>query len=371
MLAEQKAAILIIVQAGMSPFMWGNPGQGKSALVRLGFTKLGYAVHVIRVNTILPHHLGGSPLPHPGGEMVRFVPPEWAIELNKSGKAVLLLDDLSCATPMGQMAALGILDERMIGGFHMDNVIPIAAANPNSVATQRFDLDAAAANRCVHVFITSDPESFRKDVAAGFPAPIVPVVGKDWKKFVERHSNRITSFLCSNDGAGLVNKMPEQITPETVAWPSERTWEKCWQLMAACDAIDPESAVGINMPEVKRILFRGCVGAGAQKAFINHFLKPMEASANDALKQGRHYVFPKEGDKLFGLLGAVVEKLEASLDEKKWEQAWGLLEALFKDGQSDRGITFALDLLSINKERFRKPPFYEQTIRGLLAAGKK
>jgi MoxR-like ATPase len=142
---EQKAAVLIVAQTGRSSMLWGPPGQGKSQFIRTGFSQLGYAVYVLRVNVVLPHHMGGAPYPNSDGTSFMLLPPQWAIDLSKAPKSVLFLDDLSCASPMGQLAALGLMDEKQIGGLTLTNTVTIGAANPNSLATARFDLDAAAA----------------------------------------------------------------------------------------------------------------------------------------------------------------------------------------------------------------------------------
>lgn len=361
---EETAVIFIVIQIGKSVFIWGPPGQGKSSLVRRGFEKLGYRVHVIRMNTILPHHLGGTPLPDPTGEAVKFVPPQWVHQLNEAEKSVLLLDDLTGAPQTLQIAGLGLLDERQIGGVTL-KAHTMAAGNPNTLATARFPLDAAAANRCIHVFITSDGASFAAAAEKDFPAPVVPRLIGDWKQRVPIHRARILDFL-KGPGNSLVNSMPDEMNPKTVAWPSERSWEACWQAMAAYDVIDPESVPGLNLPEVKRLLFYGCVGEGAYKTFVQHVITPMEADAKTALAQGRNFVFPKGGDKVFGLLSAVTARLQQNLAETSWNSAWELLEALKRDGQLDRGITFAQDLISLGAAKFRPPEFYKKHVVHLL-----
>jgi hypothetical protein len=170
MLAEEIAVIFIATQTNSSTFLWGSPGQGKSSLVRRGFSALGYRVHTIRLNTTLPHYLGGSPLPDQTNRTYDLVPPGWVRELNEADKSVLFLDDVTCAAPMVQTAALGLLDELEVAGITL-KAIPIVAGNPNELATARFDLDAATANRCFHVWITSDAQSFKAAAEKGFSRP--------------------------------------------------------------------------------------------------------------------------------------------------------------------------------------------------------
>lgn len=365
---EQAMAVILVAETGNVGFMWGSPGQGKSSLVRLGFPQLGYEVHVIRVNTILPHHLSGTPVPNSDGTAVSYLPPEWAIELNKAEKSVLFLDDVSCASPMGQTATLGLMDEREIGGLKL-KAVPIAAANPNSLATARFDLDAAAANRCVHIQITSHAETYRENVLAGFPAPQVPKLRDNWRKLIGVKQDLITRFLCSPEGEAVVNCMPEQMSPNTVAWPSERSWHTLMEELAACDSLEPESIKGIDLLELRSIIFRGCVGDGAYQTFNNYFLKPMEVNVDEALRHGKAYSFPENGDQMFGLLGAVSNQLfQDGLDAKKWKQACSLLEGAWETSHRDRAVTFAVDLLSLNQERFALPKYFSKKICSVLDA---
>ncbi len=363
---EEKAALLIAAQTGASAMLWGPPGQGKSKFVRSGFAKLGYAVKVLRVNTILPHHLGGSLAPDKNGEQTKTLPPDWAVELNMAEKSVLFLDDMSCATPSGQTAAMGLMDEREIGGLKL-KAVTLGAANPNTLATARFDLDAAAANRALHIPITSHSATFREDAMAGWPAPRVPVIRENWEQLIEQKADLITRFLCSPEGEAVLNAMPEQINMRTVAWPSERSWEMCWRLLAACDALKPESMTGIDILAVRSLLFRGSVGEGAFRKFNNFFLKPMEGNVSEALRHGKAYSFPENGDAMFGLLGAVSAKLgSGSLSEKQWNQAWSLLEGAWETSHRDRAVTFALDLISMNQGLYEMPAFYSRRVAPVL-----
>ena len=369
MLAEEIAVIFIATQTNSSTFLWGSPGQGKSSLVRRGFSALGYRVHTIRLNTTLPHYLGGSPLPDQTNRTYDLVPPGWVRELNEADKSVLFLDDVTCAAPMVQTAALGLLDELEVAGITL-KAIPIVAGNPNELATARFDLDAATANRCFHVWITSDAQSFKAAAEKDFPAPNVPVLRPGWKDRISVHRARILEFLV-NSGSKLVNAMPPQMSKATTAWPSERTWEKTWNMLAAYDGIDPNSVPGVNLPAIKRLLFLGCVGEGAYKEFVHHVITPMEADAAKALAQGRNFAFPSQGDKVFGLLSAIAAKLQSGrLTEVNWNSAWGLVEALKDAGQLDRGVTFVQDLVSIGAGHFNTPKLYKDEIVPLLNGGR-
>lgn len=365
---EQKAAVLIIVQLDQPAFLWGSPGQGKSSFIRQGFSKLGYSIEVIRVNTVLPHHLSGTPVPNADGTAVRFLPPEWAVELNKAPKALFFLDDVSCASHTQQTAAMGLLDERKIGGLEL-KATPIAAANFNTLATARFSLDAAVSNRCIHVHIDSDADVYREDTLSGFAMPTVPVLRKNWERSLPVKEDLITRFLCSPEGQPVLNEMPQRVDEKTVAWPSERSWRNCMKVLAACDNLELDSIKGINLVALRSLLFKGCVGEGAFKKFNNYFVKPIASRVDEAMRHGKAFSFPENGDEFFGLLTAVTNKLSGeSMSEQQWKQVCSLLEGAWETSHRDRAMTFAIDLLSLNQDRFSLPKFFENKVRPVLLA---
>ncbi len=367
---EETVALAIAIQSGKRVLLLGDPGQGKSGLVRGGFTKLGFKVKVIRVNTTPPHYLSGFPVPQEGGQKVKIVPPDWVFELNGAERSIIFFDDITCAGQLAQTTVFGIMDEGMVADVPLKAGI-VGAANLSTLATPRFELDAATANRLIHIEISNDPESFAAQARADFPAPIWPKLRGDIATFIPTHRERILTFLTSGDGAGLVNAMPKKMEAKTLAYPTQRSWQACWELMAACDAVDPTSIGNVNLRAVKRLLFIGAVGEAAHKTFGKHLTQSWDKPAADAIRQGKHYVFSKRGDDVFALCTAVSALLESNLSESNWNGAWGLVEALEKDNLLDRGISLVLDLIGLNRGKFALPGFYESRILPAITAPKK
>lgn len=366
MRVTEKVAIVIGVQMNEPMMLWGPPGQGKSKFIRGSMQQLGYAVEIMRVNNMLPHQINGNQVGDLERRATVQLPPEWAIELNKHEKSLLFLDDLTCAAPTMQTAALGLMDERRVAGLTL-KAVPVAAANPGSLAAIRFDLDSATSNRAIHVRTSSDGKAFREDAMNGFPLPPIPEVRAGWEALVTRKMDLVTTFLSSVQGERLVNQEPERITMETVAWPSERTWEKFWRVLAVCDSLVPESLEGVDLVAVRKKLLVGCVGRGALEAFNTYFLDPLEADVEVALRHGKAYSFPERGDQMFALLSAVTRKLyRRRMTERSWKQAWSLFEGAWETSHRDRAITFALDLLSMGGVEFRPPEFYTKVVRPKL-----
>lgn len=360
----EEVAIFVAAQINIPVILWGPPGQGKSAFCSLGFENLGYFVLTIRTNNIQPHHLGGFPVPSPDGTLVRMVPPSWVYELNEKPKAVLFLDDLSAAPPSNQMAALGLLDEKQICGIKL-KAITLAAANFDSVATQRFMLDAAAANRMVHIPVTSDVQRYTEGVINNFPTPTLPVVRPTWTEMVRGKAQFISQFLLSAEGAASLNAMPPEITEKTVAWPSERSWHMVMKCLAACDSIQPDSIADVNMADVRELLFKGCVGNAAYQQFLQSLRKSSKFNAGEALNRGERYDFPEQGDDFHALMWNVRSKVCAD-PQKHWNNAWALVAGALRTQHRDATVPLITDLIGLGNSQRVLPERYEDSIRRLL-----
>ena len=363
MLLSEKAATVLAAQIDEPVTLWGPSGQGKSALINRAFPTLGYVVEVLSVANMMPHQITGNYVSDLEAGMSRHLPPDWAVELNKHERGIIFFDDINCAPPATTHATLAVMNERRVGRTKL-NAVPISAANPPSQAAIRFEMDSASANRCIHINITSDGKAFREDAMRKFALTTVPKIRENWRNLEDGKMDLVTQFLASEQGGKYINVQPERITQETVAWPSERTWNKFWCVMAACDCILPESMVGYDLYEVRRILLRGCVGKGAFEAFNKYYLDPMDADVATALKHGKAYSYPEQGDQMFALLGAVSRHIHKSrLIDTTWKQAWSFAEGAWNTAHRDRTVTFILDLVSLGGADFTPPKFYTDTVR--------
>lgn len=200
-------------QAPQPMMVWGQPGVGKSEVIRSVGVKLGRPVIDIRLLLKDPTDLSGIPyfnaeykrmlyaapneLPPSKDEMRAFqraigeatvepsaeAPDQFQLIniMNKiqtevdlsddeksmlmhevvQGTAIVLLDELSSATPAVQAAALQLVLERRIGTYELaDGVAIIAAGNRAEDATQHFSMPTPLRNRFGHRTLVVDAESW-------------------------------------------------------------------------------------------------------------------------------------------------------------------------------------------------------------------
>lgn len=182
---DQQTLVTVLtaaVEVGVVPLLWGDPGIGKSAIVRA--VAAHQRVHLETVIGALrdPTDIGGLPVVTDGG--VRLDAPAWAKRLHAAATAepdedaplraggLLFLDELSTSAPATQAAMLSVALDRMVGELQLPhNVAIIAAANPPENAAGGWDLAAPLANRLMHLHLTSDPAAWVAGMVTGFPLP--------------------------------------------------------------------------------------------------------------------------------------------------------------------------------------------------------
>ena len=222
-------AIDAMPKAGQKPqpmMIWGQPGVGKSEVIRQVGAQLGRPVIDIRLLLKDPTDLSGIPyfnaeykrmlyaapneLPPSKDEIQAFIramggkvvepsaeaPDQYQLinimnkiqqeedltEEEKSmlmhqvvlGDAIVLLDELSSATPAVQAAALQLVLERRIGTYELaDGVAIIAAGNRAEDATQHFSMPTPLRNRFSHRTLEVDAEAW---LTWAIDAKVHPVV---------------------------------------------------------------------------------------------------------------------------------------------------------------------------------------------------
>src|SRR3954471_6329845 len=105
-------ALAIGLVARVPMLLWGDPGTGKSSVVRALAADLGIPHEVVIASIREPSDFAGLPVVADGS--VRFAPPSWARRLADEGRGVLFLDELSTAPPAVQAALLRVVLERTV-----------------------------------------------------------------------------------------------------------------------------------------------------------------------------------------------------------------------------------------------------------------
>ncbi len=130
-------------------FVWGQPGIGKSSLVRAFADSLGLECVTLLGTQLAPEDLIGVPELRDGRS--RFAPPE---TIARDRPYCLFLDELNSATPEVQKAFYSLILDRRIGGYELvAGSIVIGAGNRASDNALARPMASALVNRLVHIHL--------------------------------------------------------------------------------------------------------------------------------------------------------------------------------------------------------------------------
>lgn len=307
---EQSAVLNAAVQAGLPIVLWGISGTGKTSRMRQLEEALRRRLWSLSLAELEPTDLIGFPITEDSaaGKVVRFAPPAWAREVAENGGGIVFFDELNRVVSVQVLnAGQRIIHERRVG----DLVLPertsfVAACNPAG-RSGTLPLTSAFANRCLHVEWQRSFAEWRQGVLQGWPVEEPRILPSSWRSLISAKSGIVAGFLASRPT--LLDAEPDDPHEAGQAWPSGRTWEMGWTMLAALGALgysdkSPESILAM----------RAAVGEGAAKEwrqFITHIdLPDPEAILADPVGAE----IPERQDYLLVILSAVAQ---AALDKSK------------------------------------------------------
>jgi hypothetical protein len=225
--------LLVTLPPDRTPFIWGPPGIGKSALVREAAELLDLPCVTLLGTQIAPEDLIGVPRirrvddvdgapasPSGGAFVTEFCPPRAIL---RSAPFLFFVDELNSAVPDVQKAFYSLILDRRLGDYHLPEGSRVIGAG-NRVEDRALvrPMATALANRMVHVALNADAEAF---LAWGASHGIHPLV----LAFLRARPDR------------LFELPPSDATP---AYPTPRAWhmlsdalftvgERLWPAIAA------------------------------------------------------------------------------------------------------------------------------------------
>lgn len=247
------ASIMAGIHAKNSQMLVGNPGLGKSALVKNVADILGYEMITIIGSQKEPQDVTGFPRlvtqPLPNGSTVsvtRYAIPYWQFEVMDKRDVILFLDEFSNSTPAVQAAMLQILNEREFpdGSRLPDSTVIIGAMNPVETAADGYELGLPVTNRLK--FIPWEPsfETWAHGMLTnwGHPERVNNAV-MYWRKqvvdFLSKNRSLVYKLPERNQGKdpGVVygfNDSPAENDIYKMAYPSNRSWTNYATELAYC-----------------------------------------------------------------------------------------------------------------------------------------
>src|ERR1700761_6600377 len=215
--------LLVTLPADRTPFIWGPPGIGKSALVRDAADFLDLPCVTLLGTQIAPEDLIGVPrirAGEGGGFVTEFCPPKAIL---RAEPFLLFIDELNSAVPDVQKAFYSLILDRRLGDYLLPAGSRVIGAG-NRVEDRALvrPMATALANRMVHVALAPDADAW---LAWGANAGVHALV----LAFVRARPDR------------LFELPPSDATP---AYPTPRAWhmlsdalfgvgDKLWPALAA------------------------------------------------------------------------------------------------------------------------------------------
>lgn len=276
--------LLITLPADRTPFIWGPPGIGKSAIVGEAAALLDLPCVTLLGTQIAPEDLIGVPRvralahgsdPASANEdrfVTEFCPPRAVL---RSEPFLLFIDELNSAVPDVQKAFYSLILDRRLGDYHLPVGSRVVGAG-NRVEDRALvrPMATALANRMIHVALTADPEAF---LAWGAQNGVHPLV----LAFIRARPDR------------LFELPPSDATP---AYPTPRAWHML------------SDAIGSVHDRLWAAIAAGSVGDRAGAEWTAFAKRAIEAPSLEAIAEGRAAV-PRDPELIYFLGASCLARL--------------------------------------------------------------
>lgn len=314
---------------GTSLALWGPPGIGKTQLFEQVGAEVGAEVKVFLTATMDPTDVVG--VPHPDGNITRFLPPEAFYTLTetyeedirslkgdktfKAPPVIALFDDMPACNEQVFAALFRLFQQREVGGHRIrDNVLLVATGNRVEDKAGASDIPTALANRFVHFNLAVNADEWRT-----------------WA-FQNDIDENVISFVRAN-GSYLHNFDPNS---GFMAFPTPRSVAK---------ASDLVQAIGIDNKAALRVALIGCCGEGWGTEFMA-FLKVRNKliPPEQIVKNPEGCKVPAEGD--IDVMFSTITSLTYYVKKThKPENATACLRYAVRMPSKEMGICLARDIL--------------------------
>lgn len=358
----EKAATVCIAH-GLPLALRGRPGVGKTSMIELVSQRLGLSCEVVVGSLREPTDFAGLPVIDDEGN-VRLAPPAWAQRASiPSAGAVVLLDELTTASPAVQAAMLRVVRERTVGEITMPERVRIVAAYNDADDCGGYELELPMRSRLIHLNVRPDLDVFTAGITQGWSIDPTPVVIPDPSALSlhrQRWSNMVAAFLRSRPSL-------LECTPQRGSWggyPTPRTWEMVVAAAAACDASGESE-------DVRELLIIGCIGAAVSTEFVT-FAENLDIPAaadvlaDPALSQP---CFDRgKPDRAMVLLLEVAQAVARSGAAPDWQNAWIIGSMAVTAGFGDLVAWAFRGLPSMRPDGATLPAEFQTVVEFLQAA---
>jgi hypothetical protein len=338
--------------AAVPVLLLGEPGTGKTSMVRTLAEANDLPFRAIACSTVDPTDLGGFPVPSAdtnGG--VRMQPRQFAIDLADAGRGLLVLDELSTATPAVQAGMLKICSERFVGEIYLPDAVRIvAAANPADQAANGFELEPPSSNRFLHLPYTPSVDDWLTGMTVGWDNVTDRLTATTTTTEARRLKalSKVTGFI--RNRRTLAQAYPSDASKTGEAWPSLRTWDWLHKVLAYLPDDNSDRSL-----ECRRVATIGLVGEAAGVEFLTwertlDLPDPEKVIADPTSVDWQSI----RNDRLYAILGAVTayatEKAMSDPQSGAWNGALAVMGHAADANKGDVVMPFLRNLVTVRKQ---------------------
>jgi hypothetical protein len=357
---------LIAIQTGAPILLWGEPGIGKTAQLMEFARSVNRHLEVVLASIRDPTDFLGLPVVEDSPivletrgsdklsaktinvKKVRYVPPEWALNLVEAKSGILFLDEVNTAPRAVQAALLRVVLDKVVGECQLPQSTWImAAANPPELSAGGQDLPASFSNRFCHFDVGADQSSWRDWLIGINRVQNIPKLPSDWKQHVPIFSSLASAYSQARPSA--IQACPKN-QKHLTAWPSLRSWTTGINLLAAAKSLGEDYDSGLAIE-----LLSSAISQAAAIEFLAYVKNLDLPNPEDLLKNPTSWDAKKRADITFAVLTSVVSAYAANQTELRWLATWQVLDHVINSGQIDVATAAAHNLAKLSKPSFKNP----------------
>ena len=157
-----KKSLISMIDSKIPVFVWGNPGVGKSSIIKQIANDKNMEFIDLRLSLLDPTDLRGIPFFDSSNKSAIWAKPEFLPNSNSKAFGILFLDEINSAPPTVQAAAYQLILDRKIGEYTLPiNYAIVAAGNYESDRGVTYRMPTPLANRFVHLDFELDFEEWK------------------------------------------------------------------------------------------------------------------------------------------------------------------------------------------------------------------
>lgn len=344
---EISTALAIAISSGVPVALRGRPGIGKTSIVTAVAASLGLDLEVVIGSLREPSDFNGLPVVSADGD-VRLAPPAWAVRAANSPRGcVVLLDELTTASPSVQAAMLRVVREKVVGDLVLPSTVRIVAAYNDARDCGGYELEMPMRSRLVHLDVTATVDGFVDGILGDWASPL-PAVRIQRDEQIERWRRLVAGFVKCRPS--LLEQAPT--AGSSGGYPCPRSWSMLADICSAAETMGADR-------EIVALLAIGAVGHGPAVEFLSwadslDLPDPVSLLTNPELVHP--YLTSSRPDRTMVVVYSVLDTACALQEPTMWSNCWKVLAKVVEAGFGDLSAWAARRLLRDRPDEATVPP---------------